>query len=189
MRAMINRVKNEDLFAAREIAFGPITGEDDHLVSQVRPRIICLFVRRRWSLNQSGSLEPAFDGLDRRYRSKQAVTHQFLANRARSDMTDRALRKPLADPDYYLDRRSWVSVGRVMRGFRATIQRRPPLLLKPLLPFAEPRAGTGDASQNFSGGSFLVKELEGKTTITNFFRIFLIHQPTLKAVMNEAKTQ
>jgi hypothetical protein len=104
-------------------------------------------------------------------------------------MADWALCKPLAYSDHYLDRRRWVGVGRVMRGFGATIQRRPPLLLKPLLPFAEPGAGTRDVSQNCSGGSFLVKELEGETPITNFFRIFLIHQLTLKAVMNEAKTQ
>jgi hypothetical protein len=104
-------------------------------------------------------------------------------------MADRALHKPLAYPDYYLDRRRWVGVGRVMRGFGATIQRCPPSLLKPLLPFTEPGARPRDASQNCRGGAFLVKELEGETTITNFFRIFLIHQPTLKAVMNEAKTQ
>ena len=76
-----------------------------------------------------------------------------------------------------------------MRGFGVTIQRCPPLLLNPLLPFAEPGAGTREACQNFSGGFFLVKELDSETTITHFFRIFLIHQPTLKAVRNEDKIQ
>ena len=42
--------------------------------------------------------------LTARGRSEQAVPHQFLANRARPDMADDALRKALADPHYYLDR-------------------------------------------------------------------------------------
>jgi hypothetical protein len=60
---------------------------------------------------------------------------------------------------------------------------------KPLLPFAEPGAGTGDARQNCRGGFFLVEELERETTITDFFRIFLIPQTTLQAMLNDDKTQ
>jgi hypothetical protein len=60
-------------------------------------------------------------------------------------------------------------------------------LRKPLLPVAEPGAGTREARQNFSRGFFLVKERESETPIPNFFRIFLIPQPTLKAVLDEDK--
>jgi hypothetical protein len=104
-------------------------------------------------------------------------------------MADCALRNPRAYPDDSLDRRTWVRVGRGMRSCGATIPPLPPLVRKPLLPFAEPGAGTRDARQNFRRGFFLVKERESEPTIPNFFRIFLLHPPTLKAVLDEDKIQ